>query len=486
MTLNFLKHGAAIQTAYDRVAKSKTNDEWFILDYEGNTNVIKVGEEGDYGIDEFCTSFNSGRLQYGVIGVRLAKTSLTKIVLVHWQGEGVPSARVASSTSHIDDVRRFLKSVHVVHYARSEIDVEPDVIRKEVAKLPATHAVTDETTYYSAPTPVGSVYKPVKPHVDINVKERDEFWEHLRKEESSNKGENGVEERKRVESAEREIRESRKADEKPRKEEHGTKSVGTWNNNTQKPQKFGAATAASTLSNAGHHDEIRTVIKNANPMEKPHRTVVTGPSKLRSDRLGMFEKKDEVIPSPTVKPAPFHSQNVKKTDSFQPLASPVLSSGTVSPSHDSVSSSGGLSSFYSPNDSGYEAGASESPKPHDYHAPYEPQTSIPSEPQTSISTNKFKSSASTRDEEPEEPKVPYGAKNSNKISLYDTPPEVPDISKGLSAIALWDYQAADSTEISFDPDDYITEIDQIDPGWWRGRGPNGDVGLFPANYVKLL
>ncbi|KHJ84968.1 Cofilin/tropomyosin-type actin-binding protein [Oesophagostomum dentatum] len=184
MTLNFQKHGAAIQAAYDRVAESKTNDEWFILDYEGNSNVIKIGEEGDYGLDEFCTSFNSGRLQYGVIGVRLAKTALTKIVLVHWQGEGVPSSRVASATSHIDDVRRYLKSVHVVHYARSEIDVEPEVICKEVAKLPATHANTDADTYYSAPTPVGSVYKPTKPHVEISMKQRDEFWEKLRKEEA--------------------------------------------------------------------------------------------------------------------------------------------------------------------------------------------------------------------------------------------------------------------------------------------------------------
>ncbi|VDN33662.1 unnamed protein product [Cylicostephanus goldi] len=189
------------------------------------------------------------------------------------------------------------------------------------------------------------------------------------------------------------------------------------NNNTQKPQKFVAATAASAPSNASHHDEIRSVIKTANSLEKPHRTVVTGPSKLRSDRLGMFEKKDEVLPSPAVKPVQIHSHNAKKMDSFQPLASPVLSSGTVSPSHDSVSSSGGLSSFYSPNDSGYEAGASESPKPHDNHAPYEPQTSIPSEPQTTISTNKFESPAS-RDAVPEEPKVPYGAKNSSKFAQF--------------------------------------------------------------------
>lgn len=56
---------------------------------------------------------------------------------------------------------------------------------------------------------------------------------------------------------------------------------------------------------------------------------------------------------------------------------------------------------------------------------------------------------------------------------------------GLSAIALYDYQAADSDEISFDPDEIITNIEMIDDGWWRGECRN-QVGLFPANYVQLL
>ena len=34
-------------------------------------------------------------------------------------------------------------------------------------------------------------------------------------------------------------------------------------------------------------------------------------------------------------------------------------------------------------------------------------------------------------------------------------------------MALYDYQAADDTEISFDPGQVITHIDQIDPGWWQ-------------------
>lgn len=57
---------------------------------------------------------------------------------------------------------------------------------------------------------------------------------------------------------------------------------------------------------------------------------------------------------------------------------------------------------------------------------------------------------------------------------------------GQCARALFDYEAADDTEISFDPNDIITNIDQIDEGWWQGVAPDGTFGLFPANYVELI
>ncbi|XP_052741852.1 drebrin-like protein isoform X2 [Bicyclus anynana] len=61
-----------------------------------------------------------------------------------------------------------------------------------------------------------------------------------------------------------------------------------------------------------------------------------------------------------------------------------------------------------------------------------------------------------------------------------------DDDPGLTARALYDYQAADESEITFDPGDIITHIEQIDAGWWQGLGPHGVFGLFPANYVELL
>ena len=52
------------------------------------------------------------------------------------------------------------------------------------------------------------------------------------------------------------------------------------------------------------------------------------------------------------------------------------------------------------------------------------------------------------------------------------------------AVALYDYQAGDDDEISFDPDDIITNLEFVDEGWWRGTC-HGMHGLFPANYVEL-
>lgn len=45
----------------------------------------------------------------------------------------------------------------------------------------------------------------------------------------------------------------------------------------------------------------------------------------------------------------------------------------------------------------------------------------------------------------------------------------------------------DDGELSFDVDEIITDIEQLDPGWWRGtRQLDGSYGLFPANYVEFV
>ncbi|XP_068422977.1 drebrin-like protein A [Clinocottus analis] len=56
----------------------------------------------------------------------------------------------------------------------------------------------------------------------------------------------------------------------------------------------------------------------------------------------------------------------------------------------------------------------------------------------------------------------------------------------LCVRALYDYQAEDESEISFEPGDIIKDVETVDKAWWRGWSKDGRQGLFPANYVETI
>lgn len=56
----------------------------------------------------------------------------------------------------------------------------------------------------------------------------------------------------------------------------------------------------------------------------------------------------------------------------------------------------------------------------------------------------------------------------------------------LRVRALYDYQAEDDTEISFEPGDIIMNVETVDKAWWRGFSKDGRQGLFPSNYVETI
>lgn len=85
---------------------------------------------------------------------------------------------------------------------------------------------------------------------------------------------------------------------------------------------------------------------------------------------------------------------------------------------------------------------------------------------------------------PVSPVPPEKSKTPEPVSNVDPSSVSEEDDLGLTAVALYDYQAADTDEITFDPDEIITNIDMIDEGWYRGKC-RGKIGLFPANYVEL-
>jgi len=69
-------------------------------------------------------------------------------------------------------------------------------------------------------------------------------------------------------------------------------------------------------------------------------------------------------------------------------------------------------------------------------------------------------------------------------ALSPRPNAAPAASAGPTATAIYDYEAAEDNELSFDEGATITSLEFPDEDWWHGSY-NGKSGLFPANYVQL-
>ncbi|XP_042724464.1 intersectin-1 isoform X3 [Lagopus leucura] len=68
-----------------------------------------------------------------------------------------------------------------------------------------------------------------------------------------------------------------------------------------------------------------------------------------------------------------------------------------------------------------------------------------------------------------------------------TPTELPKstaLPSVCQVIGMYDYTAQNDDELAFNKGQIINVLSKEDPDWWKGE-VNGQVGLFPSNYVKL-
>ncbi|KAJ1547153.1 hypothetical protein HK096_004144 [Nowakowskiella sp. JEL0078] len=65
-------------------------------------------------------------------------------------------------------------------------------------------------------------------------------------------------------------------------------------------------------------------------------------------------------------------------------------------------------------------------------------------------------------------------------------PEIRPVLVSVNGIALYDYVAEESNEISFVEDEIIQDIVKLDEGWWEGVNSKGERGLFPSTYIKEI
>ncbi|KAG8232401.1 hypothetical protein J437_LFUL013972, partial [Ladona fulva] len=134
MAINLSKNRDTLLSAWKEVVDDKCKTNWALFGYEGQTNDLKVVSKGEGGIEELTDDLNSGKIMYAFCKVIDPKTSLPKCVLINWQGEGAPLVRKGTCANHVRDVARFFIGAHVTINARTEEEVDPDIIMDKVSK----------------------------------------------------------------------------------------------------------------------------------------------------------------------------------------------------------------------------------------------------------------------------------------------------------------------------------------------------------------
>ncbi|KAM7080877.1 drebrin-like protein isoform 2-T2 [Ciconia maguari] len=428
MALNLSKNGRALQEAYGRVVAAGSPTDWALFTYEGNSNDLRVAGSGDGGLEEMVEELNSGKVMYAFCRVKDPNSGLPKYVLINWTGEGVNDVRKGACANHVSTVANFLKGAHVTINARAEEDVEPELIMEKVAKASgANYNFHKESSKFqdSGPqAPVGSVYQKTNAISEIKRVNKDNFWAKAEKDEENRR----LEEKRRAE-------EERQRLERERRERELQEAAGREQRYKARSNEIEAQKRLQQQQEAENRDREQQQWKEqAEEYEARQRKGFK-----RSESVEKAQEAASLIAQRAVNPRDIFKQREKSVPA------------------DAVTAS------QPGQDTGYNSSvpASHAEEANLYKEPPDPSAIYEEPPQEQVDDAKY--------DYPVE---------------YQQPPDL--TGKGLCARALYDYQAADDTEISFDPENIITNIEMIDEGWWRGYGPDGHFGMFPANYVELI
>ncbi|XP_053728082.1 drebrin-like protein A [Synchiropus splendidus] len=109
MSVNLSKNGAALKSAYEEVVNPKSDTNWALFTYEGNSNDLRLAETGGGGLGQLVEELNSGKIMYAFCRVQDPNSGLPKFVLINWIGEGVKDSRKGVCANHLGSIRNFLK-----------------------------------------------------------------------------------------------------------------------------------------------------------------------------------------------------------------------------------------------------------------------------------------------------------------------------------------------------------------------------------------
>ncbi|XP_052099388.1 drebrin-like protein B isoform X1 [Mytilus californianus] len=545
MAIDLRKNKEALLQAYNEVVSDKNNVDWAVFGYEVQTPVLKVVETGEGGLEEMSDSLNGSKIMYAYCKILDPNTNLPKYVLINWQGEAAPESMKFKCANHLPDIQKFFRGIHVVINARTEEDIDPDDVTKKVAKSSGSNYSfhKEKPKPVDSPTPVGSVYQRTVAARDINTKQRDQFWAEKEKEEQrrveEDKKRAGLEkkrldqerrdrEKKEAEDRDKQVKERMKVvheqkvrerrasqidneEEKKRWEVEQSRQVMDEEERAHRSEimRKERAAEATKLTSSSASNARQLFKRRESQTEEDSRRAPPPPRKLRGEFLSQGEdneqpsrkqpiqlpREEERSPPPGRQPSPPRRQpSPPRRQPSPPRREPSPPPREPSPPPREPSPP---PREPSPPPRGPSPPRQTSPPPSTESTPKSRNLLAEGMPQRQDSDGE--QDVDVWEDEPEttipavqhEETVQYDEQN---YQQEEQPTEdqqytgAPVVTPGgtVTVTALYDYQATDDTEISFDPGDIITNVEMIDEGWWTGTGPNGHTGMFPANYVEVM
>lgn len=158
-----------------------------------------------------------------------------------------------------------------------------------------------------------------------------------------------------------------------------------------------------------------------------------------------------------------------------------------------------------PQEENADQGSAAPPLPNRNYPQDPPAPSLPSrkqeEEETSAPPLPRRTSEKAEEHPPALPSRNYSLQEEESAELQTSPPPAlparhtqnenennqdGNINATPSAIAEYDYEAAEDNELTFRENDKIINIEFVDEDWWLGElDGTGEKGLFPSNYVSL-
>jgi len=439
-SLSISQNRKEILRAYDEIQKGPCN-RWINLTYcQGSKSELEIQSQGSDGLEELQSEFQPHLIQYAICKVECIKSTLPKIILINWQGDGVSGMLRGRAANHVADFNRLFKGINVTVHARNEDEVDPELLYAEIARAAATtynFKTKPSTMQESSPGPVGTNYEKVRPHEQIKVNERESYWEKVEREEA---------ERRKVEEKRLSEINARAEEERKRKD--------------QESEKRRAQLVKEQAIKAASIPKPQDIVVN---------TPLVGKEDIKPSNVKVRNTSGD-LSRHSYTGMPNGGSNVGKIAANFKTSSTSSAQGLARQINKNLN----INTNENPFKTGADIMKNRIPSAQSHQSETFSNAANSSGKGTSVSPSQTTNSSSQNLQETTQPEP-----------IVSSVPDETPVQNDKKARALYDYDADDDSEISFLPGDLITEIDMFDEGWWIGVGPDGRKGMFPANYVEL-